>query len=167
MGSDIIHTAFLHRRICLVDEVVLEASVGPMPDVPINRLLNLKVASDRSGLAPNKPLPVRTISDLVEAGLPAAMRLTTRRQKARRWVVATYAPQEAAHIHAHARKGPDGAINGLALPLIFTVKSPRIGMMPPSQDRGRGCLRLPWLAGRFSRNPANRANLSDVLPPCL
>jgi putative restriction endonuclease len=220
-----------------------------MPDAPMNRLLNLKVAKDRKGMAPNKPLLVLAILDLVEAGLVgaeglvhkdaqlnlrfrsyspicvprrgnaidlglpfrhlasdgvyvhvgegertvnlepgllAAMRVPAWRQEARRRVVATYfppeeqvalyaalgmpvpssdelaevredvltyktqlsrgrdarfkvsvisgyhftcaltgyrliaakstyVPLEAAHIHAHARKGPDSATNGLAL----------------------------------------------------
>jgi len=34
----------------------------------MNRLLNLKVAKDRKGMAPNKPLLVLAILDLVEAG---------------------------------------------------------------------------------------------------
>jgi putative restriction endonuclease len=220
-----------------------------MPDAPMNRLLNLKVARGRKGVAPNKPLLVLAILDLVEAGLVgadglvhkdaqlnlrfrsyspicvprrgnaidlglpfrhlasdgvyvhlgegertvklepgllAAMRVPAWRQEARRRVVATYfppdeqvalyaalgmpvpssdelaevredvlayktqlsrgrdarfkvsvisgyhftcaltgyrliaarstyVPREAAHIHAHARKGPDSATNGLAL----------------------------------------------------
>ena len=40
-----------------------------MVDVWLNRLLNLKVAKDRKGMAPNKPLLVLAILDLVEAGL--------------------------------------------------------------------------------------------------
>ena len=40
-----------------------------MADPELNRLLNLKVASDRKGMAPNKPLLVLAILDLVEAGL--------------------------------------------------------------------------------------------------
>lgn len=40
-----------------------------MADVELNRLLNLKVARDRKGMAPNKPLLVLAILDLVEAGL--------------------------------------------------------------------------------------------------
>ena len=40
-----------------------------MVDAPLNRLLNLKVARDRKGNAPNKPLLVLSILDLVEAGL--------------------------------------------------------------------------------------------------
>jgi hypothetical protein len=43
-----------------------------MPDAPMNRLLNLKVARDRKGMVPNKPLLVLAILDLVEAGLVAA-----------------------------------------------------------------------------------------------
>ena len=43
-----------------------------MPDAPMNRLLNLKVAKDRKGMAPNKPLLVLAILDLVEAGLVGA-----------------------------------------------------------------------------------------------
>ena len=42
---------------------------GCMADVEQNRLLNLKVAKDRKGMAPNKPLLVLAILDLVEAGL--------------------------------------------------------------------------------------------------
>ena len=38
-------------------------------DASISRLLNLKVARDRKGSAPNKPLLVLAILDLVEAGL--------------------------------------------------------------------------------------------------
>jgi predicted restriction endonuclease len=150
-----------------------------MPDVFLNRLLNLKVARDRKGMAPNKPLLVLAILDLVEAGLVgaeglvhkdaqlnlrfrsyspicaprrgnaidlglrfrhlasdgvyvhvgegertvklvpgllAAMRVHAWRQEARRRVVVTYVSLETAHIHAHARKGPDSATNGLALP---------------------------------------------------
>lgn len=40
-----------------------------MVDVVLNRFLNLKVARDRRGKAPNKPLLVLAILDLVEAGL--------------------------------------------------------------------------------------------------
>ncbi len=40
-----------------------------MVDALLNRLLNLKVARDRKGMAPNKPLLVLAILDLVEAGL--------------------------------------------------------------------------------------------------
>ena len=40
-----------------------------MPDAALNLLLNLKVARDRKGMAPNKPLLVQAILDLVEAGL--------------------------------------------------------------------------------------------------
>ena len=40
-----------------------------MADAELNRLLNLKVARDRKGMAPNKPLLVLAILDLVEAGL--------------------------------------------------------------------------------------------------
>ena len=40
-----------------------------MVDSVLNRLLNLKVAKDRKGRAPNKPLLVLAILDLVEAGL--------------------------------------------------------------------------------------------------
>ena len=40
-----------------------------MLDVLMNRLLDLKVAKDRKGKAPNKPLLVLAILDLVEAGL--------------------------------------------------------------------------------------------------
>ena len=40
-----------------------------MADAKLIRLLNLKVAKDRKGMAPNKPLLVLAILDLVEAGL--------------------------------------------------------------------------------------------------
>ena len=40
-----------------------------MPDKVLHRLLGLKVAKDRKGRAPNKPLLVLAILDLVEAGL--------------------------------------------------------------------------------------------------
>ncbi len=40
-----------------------------MADVHLNLLLNLKVAKDRNGMAPNKPLLVLAILDLFEAGL--------------------------------------------------------------------------------------------------
>ena len=40
-----------------------------MVDAVLNRFLNLKVAKDRKGKAPNKPLLVLAILDLVEAGL--------------------------------------------------------------------------------------------------
>ena len=40
-----------------------------MPNAVLNRLLNLKVARDRKGMAPNKPLLVLAILDLIEAGL--------------------------------------------------------------------------------------------------
>jgi hypothetical protein len=40
-----------------------------MVDTVLNRLLNLKVAKDRKGMAPNKPLLVLAILDLAEAGL--------------------------------------------------------------------------------------------------
>ena len=40
-----------------------------MVDAVLNRLLDLKVAKDRKGRAPNKPLLVLAILDLVEAGL--------------------------------------------------------------------------------------------------
>jgi hypothetical protein len=43
-----------------------------MVDAALNRLLNLKVAKDRKGRAPNKPLLVMAILDLVEAGLVGA-----------------------------------------------------------------------------------------------
>ena len=43
-----------------------------MVDAEMNRLLNLKVAKDRKGVAPNKPLLVLAILDLVEAGLVGA-----------------------------------------------------------------------------------------------
>ena len=44
--------------------MVMEARVGRMTDVFLNRLLNLKVAKDRKGMAPNKPLLVLAILDL-------------------------------------------------------------------------------------------------------
>lgn len=40
-----------------------------MVDYFVERLLNLKVAKDRKGMAPNKPLLVLAILDLVEAAL--------------------------------------------------------------------------------------------------
>ncbi len=40
-----------------------------MIDALLNRLLNLNVAKDRKGMAPNKPLLVLAILDLFEAGL--------------------------------------------------------------------------------------------------
>jgi putative restriction endonuclease len=40
-----------------------------LSDSSLNRLLNLKVAKDRKGVAPNKPLLVLAILDSVEAGL--------------------------------------------------------------------------------------------------
>ena len=43
-----------------------------MIDALMNRLLSLKVAKDRKGRAPNKPLLVLAILDLVEAGLVGA-----------------------------------------------------------------------------------------------
>jgi hypothetical protein len=43
-----------------------------MANVELNRLLNLKVAKDRKGSAPNKPLLMLAILDLVEAGLVGA-----------------------------------------------------------------------------------------------
>ena len=36
-----------------------------MSDAELNRLLNLKVAKDRKGMAPNKPLLVLAILDLL------------------------------------------------------------------------------------------------------
>jgi hypothetical protein len=43
-----------------------------MADVNLNLLLNLKAAKDRKGMAPNKPLQVLAILDLVDAGRPNA-----------------------------------------------------------------------------------------------
>ena len=43
-----------------------------MSDSSLNRLLNLKVAKDLKGMAPNKPVLVLAILDLVEAGLVGA-----------------------------------------------------------------------------------------------
>ena len=40
-----------------------------MTDSSLHRLLNLNVANERKGIAPNKPLLVLTILDLIEAGL--------------------------------------------------------------------------------------------------
>ena len=40
-----------------------------MVDAVLNRLLGLKIARDRKGMAPNNPLLVLAILDLVEAGL--------------------------------------------------------------------------------------------------
>ncbi len=54
--------------VCRVDEVVTEARVGRMPDAPLNRLLNLKVAKDRKGMAPIKPLLVLAILELWASG---------------------------------------------------------------------------------------------------
>jgi hypothetical protein len=45
-----------------------------MVDAVMNRLLNLKVARDRKGRAPNKPLLVLAILDLVEAGAEHGVR---------------------------------------------------------------------------------------------
>jgi hypothetical protein len=39
-----------------------------MADPQLSRVLNLKVAKDRKGMAPNKPLLVLAILDLIEAG---------------------------------------------------------------------------------------------------
>ncbi len=47
-------------------------------DASISRLLNLKVARDRKRMAPNKPLLVLAILDLMEAGLVSASELTKR-----------------------------------------------------------------------------------------
>ena len=49
-----------------------------MVDAVLNRLLDLKVAQDRKGGAPNKPLLVLAILDLMEAGLVSASELTKR-----------------------------------------------------------------------------------------
>ena len=43
----------------------MEARVGRMTDVFLNRLLSLKIARDRKGMAPNKPLLVLAILDQV------------------------------------------------------------------------------------------------------
>ena len=72
MGSDPINMTCPQWLVCRVDGVVMEARVGRMTDVFLNRLLNLKVARDRKGMAPNKPLLVLAILDLVEAGLVGA-----------------------------------------------------------------------------------------------
>ncbi len=50
----------------------MEARVGCMHDAQISTLLDLKVARDRKGRAPNKPLLLLAILDLVEAGLVGA-----------------------------------------------------------------------------------------------
>ncbi len=39
-----------------------------MPNAPMNRLLSLKVARDRKGMAPNKPLLVLAILELWASG---------------------------------------------------------------------------------------------------
>ena len=39
-----------------------------MPDEQLRYLLNLKVAKDRKGMPPNRPLLLLTLLDLVEAG---------------------------------------------------------------------------------------------------
>jgi hypothetical protein len=49
-----------------------------MPDAPMNRLLNLNVSRGRKGMAPNKPLLVLAILDLVEAELVGAEGLVHR-----------------------------------------------------------------------------------------
>jgi hypothetical protein len=72
MGSGTIGMTCPRGLVCRVDGVVMEARVGCMPDAPLNRLLNLKVARWRKGMAPNKPLFVLVILDLVEAGLVGA-----------------------------------------------------------------------------------------------
>jgi len=43
-----------------------------MPEDRFDSLLNLRIAKDRRGMAPNKPLLVLAILDLVEAGLVGA-----------------------------------------------------------------------------------------------
>jgi len=43
------------------------SGVGRMPDAPMNRLLNLKVARDRKGMAPNKPLLVMAMTFCFDA----------------------------------------------------------------------------------------------------
>ena len=43
-----------------------------MADVALSLLLNLKVAKDRTGMAPSKPLLVLAVLDLVEVGLVGA-----------------------------------------------------------------------------------------------
>ena len=43
-----------------------------MVDAALNRLTGLKVAKDRKGVAPNKPLLVLAILNLVEVGLVGA-----------------------------------------------------------------------------------------------
>jgi hypothetical protein len=45
-----------------------------MVDAVLNRLLDLKVAKDRKGMAPNKPLLLLAILDLVEAGAEHGVR---------------------------------------------------------------------------------------------
>jgi hypothetical protein len=65
MGPDYVNQACPRGLVCRVDAAVVEARVGCMPDAPMNRLLNLKVAKDRKGMAPNKPVLVLAILNLV------------------------------------------------------------------------------------------------------
>ena len=55
--------------VCLVAQGLVVGQGRCMADAALNRLLNLKVARNRKGMAPNKPLLVLAILDLVEAGL--------------------------------------------------------------------------------------------------
>ena len=45
-----------------------------MPDEQLRYLLNLKVAKDRKGMPPNRPLLLLTLLDLVEAGAEQGVR---------------------------------------------------------------------------------------------
>ena len=40
-----------------------------MADPDLNRLINLKIAKDRKGMPPNRPLLLLALLDLVEAGI--------------------------------------------------------------------------------------------------
>ena len=51
--------------VCLVAQGLVVGQGRCMADAALNRLLNLKVAKDRKGMAPNKALLVLAILDLV------------------------------------------------------------------------------------------------------
>ena len=55
--------------VCRVAQVIAMGHGRCMADAELNRLLNLKVARDRKGRAPNKPLLVLAVLDLVEVEL--------------------------------------------------------------------------------------------------
>ena len=55
--------------VCLVAQGLVVGQGRCMADAALNRLLNLKVARDRKGRAPNKPLLVMATLDPEEAGL--------------------------------------------------------------------------------------------------